>query len=104
MFNDFAQPHSLKDVSLDTGFYIVDQHQRAEIRLRQKNKQLLYWQETGEGKFNFLQVFIPPARNSIALEPMTCNIDAFNNKDGLQILRPGQGIMGRCGVLMENPV
>lgn len=37
----------------------------------------------------YLQVFTPPARTSIALEPMSCNIDAFNNQEGLIKLPPG---------------
>jgi aldose 1-epimerase len=51
--------------------------------------QLEYWQESGEGKYNFLQVYTPPSRTSICFEPMSCNIDAFNNGDGLQWLAPG---------------
>lgn len=33
--------------------------------------------------FPFFQVFTPPMRDSIALEPMTCNVNAFENGDGL---------------------
>jgi aldose 1-epimerase len=38
----------------------------------------------------FFQVFTPPHRESVALEPMTCNVDAFNNADGLVILHPNE--------------
>lgn len=38
----------------------------------------------------FFQVFTPPHRESIALEPMSCNVDAFNNGDGLVSLAPGK--------------
>ncbi len=37
----------------------------------------------------YLQVFTPPSRNAIALEPMSCNIDGFNNREGLVVLPPG---------------
>ena len=37
----------------------------------------------------YLQIYTPPHRNSIAIEPMTCLADAFNNGIGLQILEPG---------------
>jgi aldose 1-epimerase len=40
-------------------------------------------------KFPYFQVFTPPHRESIALEPMSCNVDAFNNRDGLVALAPG---------------
>lgn len=39
-------------------------------------------------QFPFFQVFTPPHRDSIALEPMTCNVDAFNNLQGLVTLGP----------------
>lgn len=33
--------------------------------------------------FPFFQVFTPPDRNSVAIEPMSCNINAFQNGEGL---------------------
>ena len=38
----------------------------------------------------FFQVFTPPHGESIALEPMSCNVDAFNNGEGLVALEPGK--------------
>ena len=52
-------------------------------------------------KYNYLQVFIPPLRNSIAIEPMTCNTDAFNNKEGLIILEPDQQFKASYGVSIK---
>ena len=99
-FQDFRP---IGDTTLDNGFYLPEQGGRAEVMLRKGPQQLHYWQETGSGKYNFIQVYTPPSRKSLALEPMTCNIDAFNNGDGLQVLEPGQGVMGGCGFyLMEN--
>jgi aldose 1-epimerase len=49
---------------------------------------LKIWQEGGNNKYNYLQIYIPPDRQSIAIEPMTCLVDAFNNKEGLIILKP----------------
>ena len=63
---------------------------------------LQFWQETGPGKFNFLQVFTPPNRKSIAIEPMTCNIDAFNNKDGLVLLSPDAVLKGKFGIIFSK--
>lgn len=39
-------------------------------------------------KKNYLQVYMPPAKNCIAIEPMTCAPNAFNNKNGLLVLEP----------------
>jgi len=100
-FHDFQEFKKIGETDFDTGFFIVDDGSRATVLLKNEEHQIGYWQELGEGKFNFLQVYILPSRNSIALEPMTCNIDAFNNKDGLLTLKPGQGVMGRCGFTVE---
>ena len=56
------------------------------------------WQETGKYKYNFLQVYTPPHRKSIAIEPMTCAPDAFNNKDGLIVLGPFESFYAVCGI------
>ncbi|MEL6865915.1 MAG: hypothetical protein AAFP19_15930 [Bacteroidota bacterium] len=84
---------------LDSGFLLRDTSSfgQASVTLSDSLGHLMYWQETGPGKFNYLQVFTPPARKSIALEPMTCNIDAFNNGDGLQRLEVGAQMGGRFG-------
>ena len=39
---------------------------------------------------NFLQLYIPPDRKSIAIEPMTCIPDVFNYKKGLLELSPNE--------------
>ena len=41
-------------------------------------------------KESYLQVYTPPHRKSIAIEPMTCAPNSFNNKDGLLILQPNE--------------
>jgi aldose 1-epimerase len=43
-----------------------------------------------KNKKNYLQVYTPPTRNCIAIEPMTCAPNAFNNKNGLLILEPNK--------------
>ncbi|CAH8283243.1 aldose 1-epimerase [Mariniflexile fucanivorans] len=39
---------------------------------------------------NFLQIYTPPKANVIAIEPTTGVSDSFNNKIGLQILKPNE--------------
>ncbi len=40
------------------------------------------------GEYPFIQIFIPPDRKSIAIEPQTCAPNAFNNLNGLIELQP----------------
>jgi aldose 1-epimerase len=44
--------------------------------------------------FKYLQVYIPPNRNCIAIEPMTCPANAFNSEKDLIILEPQQNCSG----------
>lgn len=48
--------------------------------------------ETGNNKFKYLQIYIPPQRNTIALEPMSSWPDAFNNKNDLISIQPDEFI------------
>jgi len=57
-------------------------------------------QETGKYKYNFLQVYTPPHRKSIAIEPMTCAPNAFNNEQGLIILAPFESFSASWGISM----
>jgi aldose 1-epimerase len=38
------------------------------------------------------------ARRSLAVEPMTCQPDAFNSGDGLILLEPGEAITSAWGI------
>lgn len=82
-YDKFAEQSPLGANTLDNCFALPTDRVEAAAHLRGERGHLRYWQQTGKAKFNFLQVFTPPHRQSIALEPMTCNIDAFNNDEGL---------------------
>lgn len=41
---------------------------------------------TSKTENNYLQIYTPPTRDCIAIEPMTCAPNAFNNKNGLLVL------------------
>ena len=86
------------ETNLDNGFFITEKGSEAHVILKSKRGKLQYWQTLRNQELNFLQVFTPPHRRSIAIEPMTCNIDAFNNKDGLVVLEPDKGLYLQCGV------
>jgi aldose 1-epimerase len=60
------------------------------IILKESPVRLNIWQEGGFNKYNYLVLYTPPDRKSIAVEPMTSNINAFNNKEGLIITEPGE--------------
>lgn len=75
---------------IDNCFALSGEETAAEVLLSGPRGRLRYRQEAGPGKFRFVQVFTPPHRHSIAVEPMSCNIDAFNNGMGLWNLEQGE--------------
>ncbi len=101
-FKHFQQLQKIGTTFLDNGFFITEKTDKAEVVLQSNVCKLVCWQETGLGKWNFIQVFTPPHRMSIAVEPMTCNVDAFNNKEGLVLLAPNTALSGKFGVVFSK--
>lgn len=103
-FPTFSELTTINDTVLDNCFELVQTQgtNKVEVIMEGDSGQLRYWQETGLGKFNFIQLFIPPAKKAVAVEPMTCNIDAFNNKEGLILLNPGESAKGSFGLQFSS--
>ena len=77
----FKNPLTIKDTFLDDCFIT--------------NKPQVYFKcdsysigidSSPKNKKNYLQVYTPPTKDCVAIEPMTCAPNAFNNKNGLQVL------------------
>jgi aldose 1-epimerase len=99
---EFSNLTPIGDSSLDNCFAVntdtKDQPNKIFVTLQGECGTLRYWQETGPGKFNFLQIFIPEHRTSIGIEPMTCVTDGFNSGEGLIVSAPQQVAHARAGV------
>lgn len=97
-FETFRTPHPLAGQQFDNAFILpvasswVDVHLIAPSR----NTQLTFWQEAET--FPYFQLFIPPRRQSVAIEPMTCNINALNQELPRVQLEAGATRSGRFGV------
>ena len=97
--DDYTSKKSLSSVELDDCFAITGTGGIVTTALSDNaGTTLKLWQETGERKLNYLQIFTPPHRKSIAIEPQTCCIDAFNNKYGYFELKSRETISARFGV------
>lgn len=96
----FAGGGALQEVVLDDCFDLGSEPGRAAavFTSRTAGFGLELWQETGPGALNFMQLYTPPDRQSLAVEPMSCGIDALNTGEGLRILEPGQSVSGTFGV------
>jgi aldose 1-epimerase len=102
--NKFSALRRIEKEEFDTGFLLPVKEGVATTKIfdSEKEIEICAWQDTGKMKYNYLQIFIPPSRKSIAVEPMTCNTDAFNNKEGLIVLDPGQTFKASYGVYIRK--
>ncbi|GAB4054092.1 aldose epimerase family protein [Spirosoma litoris] len=106
---EMAGTIELHDQHLDTAFLIeptsgpTDTESFAETILTSlvTGARLIVGQQTGEGKLNYLVCYTPTRRDRIAIEPLTANVDAFNNGQGLTILKPGEALTGTMWVRLD---
>ena len=86
-FNDFKNFEWLHGHRFDTCFRLLKMEEKNSVFLSFPNQGTLeLWQDFN---FPFLQVY-KTREDAIALEPMTCAIDALNNGIGLKVLSPRQ--------------
>ncbi|WP_163337445.1 hypothetical protein [Desulfopila sp. IMCC35008] len=99
-YDNFGSPVPVADTRLDSCFLLEDTNRHATVLLQNTriNLTLRLWQETGPGKYNYLQVYTPPHRKSIAIEPMTCAPNALNNKKGLITIPSGESVTFSWGI------
>lgn len=99
-FDEFQESRQIGDLTLDDCFRLESGRNRYYVELSDSETEMVIqlWLDAGDQGFNYLQIYIPPQRNGIALEPMTSNIDAFNNGQGLLILNPEANFEASWGV------
>ncbi len=92
---------NLTNKNFDTCFKVNKEDiSEVSIHAPSLNTKLTYWQENNA--FPYFQVFIPPKRKSIAIEPMTCNVNAFNSKEDLKELNGQERFTGKFGVRVAD--
>lgn len=91
----FQVPRPIRSEVLDNCFLLASPSERTTIHLSGERYSLHFWQETA--RFPYAQLFTHPDRHALAIEPMSCNVNAFNNGDGLLQLAPEASWSGRFG-------
>jgi len=101
-YNRFNSLMKIGDVEFDNCYLLsnINKKHITELYDEKQNLKIILWQETEIGKYNYLQIYTPPHRTSIAIEPMTCNVNSFNNKEGLNILKPFEKFVADYGVYL----
>lgn len=81
---EFKNFQSVEEKKLDNCYRLERIAERSSVFLKYPELGTIeVWQD---GNCPFIQVFKPDER-TMAIEPMTCGIDAFNTKEGLKVLR-----------------
>ena len=97
-----ARTIDLNGTTLDNGFHLEIEGIFCQTELIAQDKKLIIWQETGDNKMNYLVIYTPPSRQSVAIEPLTSNINAFNNGEDLIILEPNEKLSGEIRIWVEK--
>ena len=82
---DWEQPRSIASTIFDTGFKLLSKDKQIVLLNPEKNFGIEVDLLNG---YEYVQMFTPPDRKSIAVEPMTCAANAFNNGLGLRTINP----------------
>ncbi|MBN1951520.1 MAG: hypothetical protein JW801_09965 [Bacteroidales bacterium] len=99
-YSEFNTLKQIGETQLDNCFRLMPGNNIASTILKDEQSGFGYriWQETGKYKYNYLQIYTPPDRKSIAIEPMTSAPNAFNNEKGLIVLAPFESIDASWGI------
>lgn len=100
-YTAFSSFKKIGQTTFDNCFLLNDNlSAKAAILLKSPTTTLSVWQETGENACPFFQIYTPESRKTIAIEPMTCNIDGLNNGQGIWVLSAGEERAVTFGISM----
>ncbi len=96
---DFRLPHLIGACSFDTGFTgATCVGGRWQVTLAAGQRRTTLW---ADSSMPWVQLFSPPSRRALAVEPMTCGPDAFNEgptHDGVRWLAAGESVCFTWGI------
>ena len=78
LYTDFSTSKTIHSTQLDTCFRSIEEQNKVLVSLESQDHQLSIWQNAKH--YPFVQIYTPDDRKSIAIEPMTCGVNAFNNQ------------------------
>ena len=88
-YDDFTEYKLIQNTLFDTCFELKQRSAKETVSIRNNELALDIWSDSREGKYSHLQVFIPSHRRSIAVEPMNCAPNVFNDDIQSCYLLPG---------------
>ncbi|MDR3627474.1 MAG: hypothetical protein P4L45_11605, partial [Ignavibacteriaceae bacterium] len=94
---------AIGSTQLDSCFRVNSRERIVTQLISEKlNANLNVWQEAGINKYNYLVIYVPKYRKSLSIEPLTSNINSFNNGNGLIKLKPDEEIILNTGIKLSS--
>ena len=92
------------DMALDEGFSFGPDLPivLAQLTDSEAETTVTMWQMAGSTGMRYLQIYTPPTRDRIAIEPMSCPANAMQTGEGLRTLAPGQAAAFSFGVRLDR--
>lgn len=100
-YTTFSKPDWIAETQLDTGFRLLSPQREVQLYDKERGLTVTVSLEGDGNQYDYLQLYTPPDRESIAIEPMTCAADAFNNGFGLKKLKPGESLRAHFTTLVS---
>lgn len=100
--HDFRATRTVGDTEFDTA--LTGAEGAWELQLGTGAHTVAVW---ADETLPWFQIFTPPTRDALAVEPMTCGPDAFNEgptHDGRIVLEPSDEVTSRWGIRVEPTV
>jgi aldose 1-epimerase len=88
--NDFEDYQRIGERSMNDCYKLSSG--RTLLRNPNTNVEVFVEQDIGGNGYNYGMYYTPPSRDSLAIEPMTCAPDAFNNGMGVKSLGPDESM------------
>lgn len=98
-YRTLEEPIDISELKLDSCFHAIEKADRYVTRLSYPDQSVLeVWQDDNHP---FTQIYTPDDSRTIAIEPMTGNINALNTRDGLSLIDPQQSLVLNFGVSLQ---
>ncbi len=100
-FDTFSAAHPIGATEFDSGFQMVGAEREVQLFDETLGLYITLTMPEADVRYDYLQVYTAPNRESIALEPMTCAPNAFNNGMGLKKLASGESLRSHFTILVS---
>lgn len=99
-YRHFDLPQAFGTTTLDTGFQLNETERFVvQVMIPEQKLKFSVWQWAGQEGYRYVQIYSPPHRNSLAIEPMSCAANALQTgSSGIIFLEAGSSQTFEWGI------